>query len=390
MIQFDPLSDAFPISANEIFKEMRRSCRAFNHGTGKWQFISIFHHESIRACLSDHELWSSKLEEVETLVLGDAALLIQDDPPEHTRYKAFLLPFLSNRALLLLSDGIRAKVGQMMEQSRGVIFEFVENFAAQLSTNVICQVLGLPSSEADTIRRFTNEVSENVGLEFLETNEARLADQAERVGKVHSRFSEYLRDARKCCISSRTSGMVYELSRTDFSEREQIGLIKAIAFAGNHTSSILQSSAIWLLGTHVDQMQKLRDAPHLVPIAVEEVLRYKSTFRGSTRIATRDGDIEGVPFGRGHYLIAWTTSGNWDEAAFPHASSFDVGRNSSGHLGFGHGPHYCIGSQIARFEMQALLSALIEKNISPIIIGTPKVIRDPWVDGFEELLVCFE
>ena len=369
---------------------MRECCRAISHGGGCWRFVSIFHYDLIRNALSDYDLWSSRLTQVENLVLGDAAIMIQDDPPKHTHYKALLYPWITTEFTRKFTSSIREHARAMVAEYDGTSCDFVECFAASLATWTMCGMLGMPYSDGRIVREFTNEISDNVGLEFLISDEMRLSEQALRIGKIHARFTAFLRDVRKTCLAVRTSGLIAVLAQSSLSEAEQLGLLKALAFAGNHTSTILQTNAVWLFGQFPDEYRKMIREKQLIEGAVEEILRYKGVFRGSTRIATRSGSIGGVDFSIGDYLIAWTTSGNWDEKEFAQSSCFDISRYNQKHLSFGHGPHYCIGSHIARMQLRALLEAFLFENRFPVSVGEPELIEDPWVDGFKSLQVQFQ
>lgn len=164
-------------------------------------------------------------------------------------------------------------------------------------------------------------------------------------------------------------------------------MLKSLAFAGNHTSSILQSNAVWLLARFPEQFDRLKRREVSIRAAVDEVLRYKGTFRGVTRIAKRSGQIHGIPYLAGDYLLTWLTSANWDEDKFIRPHVFDVGRSPNGHLAFAVGNHYCIGAQIARLELECVLEFLTAHVRAIDLRREPNVIKDPWVDGFLNLEV---
>ena len=385
---FSPLDPSFSEHANEVFKEMRSMAPVSVHGNEKWTFLSIFMYRDIVSALGDHELWSSDIPEVADLVLGDAALMIQDDPPEHSRFRRNVFPFINRKAVIDSEIEIDNYVERILKEHVDCDIEFQETIAAALSSRVICELLGLEPDCQTYIRDWTNKLANNVGAEFLETDERVLNEQKLRVRELHSEMTEFLTQQR-CKIIKRNSdrGLISHLASTNLDLEHQIGLAKSAAFAGNHSSAILITNAIWLFAMNPRELEKLRSRPELIPSATEEILRYKGTFRGVQRVASRDGHIHGTEFKKGDYLLAWTTSGNFDESEFQNPECFDIDRKPNRQLSLGYGCHYCVGSQLARLEMYSVLKYMVKCVQKIEILQKPTPIDDPWVDGFMDLRV---
>ena len=386
-LEFDPLSTAFRHDANKIFAFMRRNHPVLRHGDSNWPLLSIFRYRDIRRALFDFDTWSSEIPAVADLVLGDASIMIQDDPPQHTRYKRLIAPHLNQAGLKRLGVEVEQTVsshfGRMLNQE----VDFVENFAARVSVQVISDVIGIPIRDRAYLRDWTNRLAASVGSEFLDTDRQRLDRQKALVTSLHLEFTQYLELLLKSRRDRPERGMIAALERTQLSDTEKVGLLKSIAFAGNHTSSILSTNAVWLMAKHPEARRRLTLAPGLLNSAVDEILRYKGTFRGVTRIATRSGQIAGCEFNPGDYLLAWITSANWDERRFQAPDEFDITRQANRHLAFAVGPHFCIGADLAKLELRVLLQLIREKVREIEILAEPEPIDDPWVDGFLNLNV---
>ena len=121
-------------------------------------------------------------------------------------------------------------------------------------------------------------------------------------------------------------------------------------------------NAIWLLATHPDQWQLLRDEPERVKAAVNEALRLESPISCFSRVAEVDAVVDGVDLPAGSRVLVSFASANRDERRWDDPESFDISRESAGQLAFGHGEHACVGMGLARLEVAAVLSALVERT----------------------------
>ncbi len=128
-------------------------------------------------------------------------------------------------------------------------------------------------------------------------------------------------------------------------------------------------SAIWLFGRYPDQWDRVRTNPSLIPNAFEEVLRLESPIQSFTRKATSNYNVEGISIPAGARVVVLFASANRDERKWEHADTFDVTRNTTGHLGFGYGIHLCAGASLARLEGQAILNALA-RRVDRFDLGT--------------------
>ncbi|GAC1398483.1 MAG: cytochrome P450 [Mycobacterium sp.] len=131
------------------------------------------------------------------------------------------------------------------------------------------------------------------------------------------------------------------------------------------------SNALHLFATYPDQWQALREDPTLISNAVNEVLRYESPLRAFARKALQDNAIDGVEISAGSRLLVMYSSANRDERAWESPDEFDIRRDATRQLGFGHGAHACAGQGLARLETQAMLEALVSRVERIVPTGPP-------------------
>jgi cytochrome P450 len=139
-------------------------------------------------------------------------------------------------------------------------------------------------------------------------------------------------------------------------------MVVLLIVAGHETTVSFITNAVNALLSHPDQLAALRADPSLLPGAVEELLRYDSPVeRTITRWAAADAELGGQTIARGDLVIAVVGSANRDEEQFVGAGQLDLRRSANRHVGFGRGPHYCLGAPLARAETDIALETLLRR-----------------------------
>ena len=146
-----------------------------------------------------------------------------------------------------------------------------------------------------------------------------------------------------------------------YSARDFIGMATSMLIAGNDTTANLLASAIYLFAKYPDQRARLVDDPSLMGKAVEEILRYEPPVHGLARVLTRDTELYETPLSEGDKVLLLYAAGNRDERVFDDPEAFDVGREITQHLSFGHGVHYCVGLHLGRLESRIALGTFLER-----------------------------
>ena len=140
-----------------------------------------------------------------------------------------------------------------------------------------------------------------------------------------------------------------------------MGFAAVLLLAGHVTTTALLGNAVLLSIDTRQAAAELRADPGLLPAAIEEVLRVRTPFPRLARVTTVDTHIGGQTVPAGRLVIPWVAAANRDPARFPDPDRFDIHRNTTGHLAFGHGIHFCIGAPLARLEGKIALGMLLER-----------------------------
>ncbi len=156
------------------------------------------------------------------------------------------------------------------------------------------------------------------------------------------------------------------------------------------TTILASTCMLWLLGENPAAWRRLRQDPELIPAAVVESVRLASPIRGFTRRVSRDAEWEGVELRAGERVAVLFGAANLDERRFPDSERFDLDRPPGGNLGWGNGPHTCVGIHLAKLEMAALLRALLAQVGTIEVTGAPTRIANNTLQGIASLPVRLE
>jgi len=148
-------------------------------------------------------------------------------------------------------------------------------------------------------------------------------------------------------------------------------LVRSLLSAGVDTTVTGIGNAVWCLATNPGEFARLRADPALARVAGEEVLRYTSPVHTFCRTAGQDTEVSGVKIAEGTKILCVLGSGNLDPDHWPDAARFDIARRPMGHLAFGSGIHVCVGQNVARAEMEAVLAAIATKVSRIEMCDTP-------------------
>lgn len=294
--------------------------------------------------------------------MATGGLLVHDDP-EHARMRALvnavfaqgrianMAPIIDRIADELIDDFIEA--GEC---------DFVNQFAVLLPTYLIADILGLPRSQYDKVRYWSDAVIRIV---------SRMGNLEEEIAnaKLVSEFRRFIIDTtaarRKVPADDLISNLVHVRVEgyEPMTDVEIAPLVFEIAVAGNETTRNTLMSGIVRLINHPDQLQAMKNDAGLAPNAVEELLRYETPATSMWRVAARDAELGGVTIPAGAEILLRFDAGNFDPARFEDPLKFDITRkNARQHMAFGApGIHRCLGQMLARKEMVIAFPKLLTR-----------------------------
>jgi cytochrome P450 len=326
------------------------------HEEGQEVFF-IYRHEDITQVLRDGETFSSAhiIGLIMGPIMGEHIMLGMDDP-EHRRYRA------------IVSTAFRQKVLAQWEQELvvGVANELIDAFVGRGSadlvrefnfpfpTKVISGILGLPREDYRQFQRWTTAILSF----FTKLDEAIVASQEvkEYMAVI---LAERRREPREDLISELAQA---ELDGEHLSDEEIFSFLRLLLPAGVETTYRATGNMLFSLLSNPQQLDAVRSDRELIPQAIEESLRLETPLLNITRLATKDTEVGGVPIPAGSTVMLLLAAANRDETRYPEPDNYDILRESpKPHVSFGHGPHACLGTHLARLEMRVALNLLLDR-----------------------------
>jgi cytochrome P450 len=310
-------------------------------------------------------------------------MLLAMDPPAHTAYRRPLTPHFGAKVINGMEDRVRARCRAILDAAaeRGDV-EFVHEVAGLLPAQVIADLMGLPDGDVDRIRLWAELQTSGQDDEVVGGYEGNPSvDMAmyaiELAGR---RRAEPRRDDITSLLLETTFEDGRPMSDVDFGS-----FFVQLVTAGNDTTKTVLSAGTLELIRHPDQLDLLRRDPSCIAVAFEEMLRFDNPLHYFRRTATEDTELGGVTIRAGDKVAMMYTSANRDEAVFPDAERFDVGRTPNPHVSFGIGAHFCLGAHLARLEGRVFFEELLStfRTIEPA--GEPTKIRSNLNNGLRSL-----
>ncbi len=268
---------------------------------------------------------------------------IDTDPPLHAEVRGIIREHLLPDNVRRLSDGMRdlarELVGRCVEKGS---CEFVEDVASIYPTQIFLLLMGLPLAEADEFLAWE--------AELLQPDPDNIDRMRDAVRKIVARVRQGLDERR----AEPRDDFLTLLVNADVSEELRLGLGFNLFVGGLDT---VMNQLTWVfryIGARPEVQRELGEHPDRIQAALEEIMRLHSVLT-TRRFVTRDLDFHGVPFRKGDSIEMFMAAGNRDPAAFDKPTQADLARKPNRHLGFGWGPHMCVGMHLARLEMGILI-----------------------------------
>jgi cytochrome P450 len=346
-------------------------------------------HADVRTVSRDTETFTSSKGNtlVEVEAAPDSALLPGIDPPRHVHYRKLINQGFTVRNVQRLEPHMRKVAHRIVENitAKGE-FDAVPDIAAEMSLQVIADVLGVPAQDRMAVFRWSNAIG-SLGIEdpdYAPTPEAlgqAAAEMFSYCGELvaHRRKHGMTDDILSALLQAEVDGE--KLNRDQLNE-----FFLLLAIAGNETTRNTLSHGILALSEHPEQQALLaRDAEAIKP-AVEELLRWATPVMHFRRTVTRDVEIRGRRIPAGDWVLMHYLSANRDEEVFEAADEFDITRTDAGHAAFGGGGvHFCLGAQLARLELRVLLEELYPNVPGLTVTGEPARLRSSFFHGIKRL-----
>ncbi|MDQ3643202.1 MAG: cytochrome P450 [Actinomycetota bacterium] len=318
-----------------------------------------------------------------------SSLMMFLDPPDHTRLRSLVSQAFTPRMVESLRPRIQSLVDELLDAvvETGEM-DVLEDFAYPLPTVVICELLGVPAEDRHQFKAWSADASRLLDgyLDKAAMDKGMVAGMY-----LFQYFTDLVHERRKEPRNDLLSAM---LAAEDDGERlthaELLSTATLLFIAGFETTMNLVGNGTLALLRNPDQLARLRDDRSLIRTGVEELLRYDGPVHVTARIATQDVEIGGEIVREGEQAIAILGAANRDPDQFPDPDRLDVARTANRHLGFGGGPHFCLGAALARMEGQIAFDTMLRRLPDMELATTEPTYRDHYViRGLDELRVRF-
>uniref|UniRef100_UPI003704D4EF Cytochrome P450 n=2 Tax=Rhodopseudomonas palustris (strain HaA2) TaxID=316058 RepID=UPI003704D4EF len=353
----------------------------------KWNVYGVARYAEVHAVLNDPTTFCSS----RGVGLSDfkkekpwrpPSLILEADPPAHTRPRAVLSKVLSPATMKTIRDGFAAaadaKVDELLQ--RGCI-DAIADLAEAYPLSVFPDAMGLKQEGREHLLPYAGLVANAFGppnelrqtaIERSAPHQAYVNEQCQRPNLAPGGFG--------ACIHAFTD-------TGEITPDEAPLLVRSLLSAGLDTTVNGIGAAVYCLARFPGELQRLRSDPTLARNAFEEAVRFESPVQTFFRTTTREVELGGAVIGEGEKVLMFLGSANRDPRRWSDPDLYDITRKTSGHVGFGSGVHMCVGQLVARLEGEVMLSALARKVAAIDIDGPVKRRFNNTLRGLESLPV---
>jgi cholest-4-en-3-one 26-monooxygenase len=382
---------------HELFRGLRGGCPV--HWTEKISeypkeagYWSVTTADDVHTVSRDWQTYSSELGGVTAVsdvfpIELTRAMFIGMDPPKHDRIKALFQAGFTPKRIAAHEEDIRAIAVDVLDRLEGrETCDLVTDVAQPVVSRVIGSFMGIPP-EDDEI--WANLMNSTLGAGDPDLNPEGIEGVLERdIPEIFERCRKMIIARRENPTDDLTSVLVHaEVDGQKLEEHEIVMGFFLLVAAGNDSTKATYCSAMRALMENPDQRQILLDDLSLIPSTVEEALRMFPAFAHFRRTATRDVELNGQLIKEGEKVVMWYVSSNRDETRYEDPDRFDVRRNPE-HQAFGAGGrHFCLGTALARLELQILLEETLKRYPAMEVDGTPAYVESPFLNQLKTLPV---
>jgi cholest-4-en-3-one 26-monooxygenase len=315
-------------------------------------------------------------------------LMLNQDPPEHTRTRGLVNRGFTPRMIAALEQRIQDTCDEIVDaalaKGEG---DFVTLCAAELPLIVIAELMGVPHDDRHKVFEWSNRMISGTDPEFSTSEEQRLSAATEMWAYANELADEKRKQLQDDIVSKL---IIPDDAGNQLSEFEFDMFFMLLAVAGNETTRNAISGGMHALIEHPEQWDKIKEDLSLIPSAADEIVRWVTPVNMFRRTPKRDVEIGGVQIKAGEKVVIYYTSANRDESVFKDPDVFDVAREPNPHVGFGGGgPHFCLGRHLAKLELECIFRSLATKVDHVELVSPPRRLRSNFINGIKEMTVRF-
>src|SRR5689334_19514915 len=357
---------------------------------GYW---AVTRHADVKYVSTHPELFSSYLntaiirfnEHIERDAIdAQRLILLNMDPPEHTRVRSIVQRVFTPRAIRALEDNLRARATAIAANAREHpgSFDFVTEVACELPLQAIAELIGIPQDDRAKIFDWSNKMISYDDPEYAITEEVGQQSAMELIAFAMNMAA----DRKQCPAKDIVSTLVAAEDEGNLGSDEFGFFVLMLSVAGNETTRNAITHGMHAFLTHPEQWELYKSTRPAT--TAEEIVRWATPVVSFQRTATQDTELGGKQIKKGDRVGIFYASANHDPEVFENPDSFDITRDPNPHLGFGGGgPHYCLGKSLAVLEIDLIFNAIADAMPDLTLVGDPRRLRSAWINGVKELQV---
>jgi cytochrome P450 len=360
-VYYDPFDFAIDDDPYPVWKRLRKEAPLYYND--KHEFYALSRFDDVSRELPNFRTYRSgrgtTMDVIKSGLEVPPGVILFEDPPLHDLHRRVLSKVFTPRRM----EAIEPLTRQFCERALDPLvgsgrFDFIADLGSQIPMRTIGYLLGIPEQGQEAIRNNTDHA-----LSLKEDSSYVVAEDAfERAYQLFTDYIDWRADHPSDDLMTQLlnaeiehDGVIRQLTRT-----EVLTYTSMVAGAGNETTTRLIGFAGQLLADHPDQRRELVADNGLIPGAIEEVLRFEAPSPVQARYVAHDTECRGERIAEGSIMLLLNGSANRDESRFPDADRFDIHR-SGGHLSFGQGLHFCMGSALARMQARVALEEVMKR-----------------------------
>jgi len=387
----DTFRDGIPFTALRELRDTEPvSFRAHAGERGYW-FLT--RHDDVSSVLVDARAYSSwrgttsMMDPPAERLEFARRILVNMDPPAHTRYRRLITQSVASRAVERLTPRLEELSRRTVDgiAARGSC-DFVADVASKLPMQVICELLGVPEADWERLYACSNTMMARDDPDFAVSREdvsrASMEMFAYSASHADERRARPKEDLMSALIAAEVDGQ-------KLADGEINAFFILLVIAGNETTRTLLAGGLHALLENPSERDRLLADPSLWPGAVEEMLRFVSPIMQWRRTLDRDVTVKGKALRAGDKVILSLISANRDERVFTDPERFDITRTDNPHVAFGFGPHLCLGASLARMEARRLLQELFRRLPDVTLDGPIVRLRSNFINGIKRMPIRY-
>ncbi|MFN8216222.1 MAG: cytochrome P450 [Solirubrobacterales bacterium] len=380
-----------------LFKRMRSECPVhwsagvpeFPESAGFWSVTTA---DDVHSVSRDWQTYSSEKGGIVAVTANFPlelmrAMFIGMDPPKHDRIKALFQAGFTPKRIAAHEEEIRRIVRDVLDRLEGrQTCDLVVDVGQAAVSRVIGSFMGIPPEDD---AKWADLMNAMLGASDPDLNPEGVEGAVEKtLPEIFEHCNALIAARRENPTDDLTSVLVHaEVEGQKLEDHEIVMGFFLLMAAGNDSTKATYASAMRALIEHPDQRQLLLEDPALIPSAVEESLRMFPAFAHFRRTATRDAELNGRQIKEGDKVVMWYVSSNRDETRYEDPDRFDVTRNPE-HQAFGAGGrHFCLGTALARLELNILLEETLARYPEMELAGQPEYVESVFINQLKTLPV---